>query len=154
VGGWGWVVSADGRVRILGRGKDAVHNHGGPPAYIGSAAFQIHNERDTPLRISVDDIEWLAGSGCPPPLEVKALEVKARPAFAELRRGDSDQHLSQSLTVPAKSKLDLEVGYASQEAYMVSCNRFATRVYFNIEGERIGAIAEHRVTRRTPVRRP
>jgi len=151
-GGWGGAVSADGRVRLLGRGEDAVHEHGGPPAHIGSAAFEIDNERDAPLRVSVDDIEWLVGSGCPPSPEVTALKVKAHPAFAELR--GSDQRPSQSLTVPAKSKLQLEVGYAWQEAYMVSCDRFATRVHFNVNGERISAIAEHRVTRRTALKRP
>lgn len=147
-GGSDWAVSADGRVRLLGHGENAVHDHGGPPAHIGSAGFEIHNDRDAPLRVSVRDIEWLVGSRCGP------LEVKAHPAFAELRRGSFDEKAGHSLTVPAKSKLDLEVGYAWQEAYMVYCDRFATRVYFDIGGERITAIAEHRVVRRTALRRP
>jgi hypothetical protein len=149
VGGSGWAVSTDGRVRILGRGVDAVHNHNGPPAHIGSAGFEIHNGRETPLRISVRDIEWLIGSGCQPPLQ-----IKAHPAFAELRRGSVKERAGQSVTVPAKSKLDVEVGYAWQEAYMVYCDRFATRVHFNVEDERIAAVAEHRVVRRTALRRP
>lgn len=148
-GGSGWAVSADGRVRIVGRGVDAVHDHGGPPARIGSAGFEIHNGRDTPLRVSVQDVEWLIGSSCQPPLQ-----VKAHPAFAEFRRGNVREAAGRSLTVPAKSKLDVEVGYAWQEAYLVSCDRFATRVHFNVEGERIAAVAEHRLVRRTALRRP
>ena len=64
-------------------------------------------------------------------------------------RPASNPHPSQSVTVAAKSKLELEVGYSPQEAYMVSCDRFATRVHFDVDGEPIVALAEHRVTRRT-----
>jgi hypothetical protein len=126
-----------------------VHDHGGPPARIGSAGFEIHNDRNSELRISVRDIEWLVGSGCRAPLE-----VKAHPVFAELRRGSFDEHAGKSLTVPANSKLKVEVGYAWQEAYMVHCDRFATRVHFDVAGEPLTAIAEHRVVRRTALRKP
>jgi hypothetical protein len=142
-------VSADGRVSILGRGEYAVHDHGGPPAHIGSASFEVHNQRERPLRVSVRDIEWLVGSGCNPPRA-----VAAHPALGELRLGRGGQGVGASVTVPTKSKVDIEVGYAWQEAYMTFCDRFATRVIFDVEGEAIPALAEHHVVRRTPLSRP
>jgi hypothetical protein len=149
LGGSTWVASADGRVRILGHGRSVVHDHGGPPAFVGSAGFEIDNQRAAAVQVSVRDIAWLVGSRCQPDAE-----VEAHPALGELRRANSTESAGASLLVPPRSRLVVEVGYAVQEAYMTSCERFATRVTFDVAGEALTAVAEHLVTRRTPLRRP
>ena len=51
------------------------------PTFIGSASFEIHNERDAAPRVSVNDIEWLVASGCPPSREIEAVQAPTRVQF-------------------------------------------------------------------------
>jgi len=142
-------VSGDGLVSLVGKGERAVHNHPGPPAHIGSAEFEVRNGRARPVVLSVKSIDWLVGRACAAP------SVEGHPAFAEIRRKGSvnAQGAVKTWTVPANTTVELEVGYALQEAYMNFCDVFVTRVHFDIDGEELSAAAEHEVVRRTPRRR-
>jgi hypothetical protein len=143
-----WSFTRDGAVRVLGRGVHAIHNHGGPPAWIASADFEIENTRSTPVRIGVSDIEFTATYGC----DDRKVE-KTQPKFAEIRLADQAGNRAQSLVVPARKKLSVEIGYAAQEVYLTFCETCQTRVTLDVAGEPLIFDVEHRVTRRTPLKR-
>jgi hypothetical protein len=125
------------RVVIAGQTSHHRHEHGGDAARIGSATFIAHNPHARPLRLDVRGIEYLRNSECNLPQEVEARPKPAAGTPTELAPGQSE----------------IVVRFATQAAYQVHCDRFATRVTFAVEGKRIAATAEHEVTRFEPLRR-
>jgi hypothetical protein len=122
---------------IAGETSSHRHEHGGDAARIGSATFIAHNPHARPLRLRVRSIEYLDDSQCNLPSEVRARPKPAPDNPTELAPGQSE----------------LVIGFAAQGAYQVHCDRFATRVTFEVEGKRIAATAEHEVMRFEPMRR-
>ncbi len=141
---WGVV---DG-VTIKGRGEYRSHLHGGPPASIGGATFEVENLREQAIRLTLKGTRWLRAYDCELPRQ-----EKARPKPAGLAFADETIDGVMTVVIPARSRRTVAIGHAVQEAYMVSCDRFATAARFSVEGESVEVIGEHRVIRRTPLRR-
>ncbi len=141
---WGVV---DG-VTIKGRGEYRSHMHGGPPAWIGGATFEVENLREQPIRLKLTGIRWLRAYDCELPRQ-----EKARPKPAGLGFADENIDGAMTIVIPARSRRTVSIGHEAQEAYMVSCDRFATAARFSVEGEVVEVIGEHRVIRRSPLRR-
>jgi hypothetical protein len=130
-------VEVDGKpVVIAGVTSRERHEHGGDAAKIGGADFVAHNPHARPLRLRVLGIEFLRDFECGLPNEVKA-RPKPTVVPKQLAPGQSE----------------IVVGFAAQDAYQAHCDRFATRVTFEVEGKTIAAAAEHEVMRFEPLRR-
>jgi hypothetical protein len=140
---WG-VVDA---VRIEGRGEYKSHVHGGEPARIGGASFEVSNGRDVPVELKLISTRWLVAYSCELPRE-----EHARPKPAGLAREDGLVDGAMSVTIPAGASEVVRVGHAAQSAYMTHCDRFATAASFEVDGVDLEVIAEHHVTRREPLR--
>lgn len=130
-------VVVDGkRVVIAGESDHHRHEHGGDAATIGTATFIAHNPHKRALRLRVRGIEFLEDSQCGLPSTVTARPKPTPDPPTTLPPGQSE----------------LVVGFAAQGAYQVHCDRFATRVTFEVEGKRIAATSEHEVMRFEPMR--
>lgn len=141
---WGVV---DG-VTIKGRGEYRAHTHGGPPAWIGGATFEVENLREQPITLTLTGTRWLRAYECELPRQ-----EKAQPKPAGLALVDENIDGAMTVVIPAHSRKTVSIGHELQEAYMVSCDRFATAARFSVEGEVVEVIGEHRVIRRSPLRR-
>lgn len=131
-------VEVDGApVVIAGRTSHHRHEHGGDAAHIGAARFTAHNPHARPLPLRVRTIEFLVDGQCGLPDKVRARPKPPVGAPTELAPGTHE----------------IVIGFAAQEAYQAHCDRFATRVTFEVEGKRIAATAEHEVMRFEPLRR-
>ena len=121
---------------IAGVTSHEQHMHGGDAAKIGSASFVVHNPHRRALRLRVRGIEYLQDFECNLPAEVRARPKPNDDANPkELRPGETE----------------IAIAFAAQDAYQAHCDRFATRVTFEVEGKRIVATAEHEVTRFDPI---
>jgi hypothetical protein len=130
------VVVGGKPIVIAGETSQHRHEHGGDAASIGGARFIAHNPHSRPLRLRVRGVEMLEDSQCGLPNEVKARPKPAPDAPTKLAPGQSE----------------LVIGFEPQGAYQVHCDRFATRVTFEVEGKRIAATVEHEVMRFEPMR--
>lgn len=130
------VVVAGKPVVIAGETSHHRHEHGGDSARIGAATFTAFNPHVRALRLRVRGIEFLGDSECGAPSEVKSRLKPTADAPTKLAPGESE----------------LVVGFAPQGAYQVHCDRFATRVTFEVEGKRLVATTEHEVMRFEPMR--
>ncbi|MCX4243487.1 hypothetical protein [Paraliomyxa miuraensis] len=140
---WGVV---DG-VRIQGRGLYESHTHGGEAARIAGARFEVVNERDAPVTMTVLATRWLTANSCELPREVRA---RPRPQGIAIEPDLIDG--SMSVEIPAGTTQTVDLGHEGQAAYMAWCDRFATAATFELDGKRVEVIAEHRVIRRQPLR--
>lgn len=145
-------VLAAGQVIIQGVTTFASHMHGGAPAQLGHARFQVENRGTQPLRLTVTDIEFLRGiHDCEHPPR----QVASHPRFGGLFVEASDPREStREIELKPGRTIQLSVGFASVPAYGVYCDRFAFRVHFQIGREKAAAISEARVIRREPLRQP
>ena len=134
-------------VQINGRGKRTSHTHGGDPAWIGEASFVVDNRRDEPLDLFLVATRWLVDASCEVPYRERA---QPRPAGIENEQGLIDG--TMTITIAAQTVQTIRIGHEVQPAYMASCDRFATAAVFELDGEAVEVIAEHRVTRRQPLR--
>jgi hypothetical protein len=141
-----WGVASG--VRIQGRGVHTSHTHGGAPAHIGGASFEVTNRRDTAVELELLGTRWLTAFSCELPREVRA---RPKPAGIAIEPDLIDGKMA--VRIPAKTTKTVELGHESQDAYMAWCDRFATAATFEIDGKRVEVIAEHRVVRREPLRR-
>ncbi len=141
---WGIV---DG-VRIEGRGEYASHSHGGEAARIGGATFEVANRRERPVELRIVGARWLTANSCELPRE-----ERARPKVAGLALEGAPLGGVYSVTIPAGEERTVRIGHVVQRAYMASCDRFATAALFEVDGAPVEVIGEHRVVRRTPLRR-
>lgn len=141
---WGVV---DG-VQIEGHGEYASHTHGGEAARIGGARFEVDNHRDTPVELVLVGARWLKANSCELPRE-----ERSRPKVAGLAIGDGLINGVRTVTIPAGTHRTVRIGHVVQRAYMASCDRFATAALFEVDGVPVEVIGEHRVVRRTPLRR-
>ncbi len=140
---WGVV---DG-VRIEGKGAYASHDHGGDPAKSYVARCEVENQRDEPVTLGLLGTRWLSDSSCGPPrkesarLEPAGIAIDPAPVSGK-----------ETVEIPAKSSHTVTLGHEARNAYNAHCNRFATAARFEVDGERVEVIAEHRVVRREPKR--
>lgn len=137
---------ADG-VRIQGHGLYRSHTHGGEPARIGGASFEVENRRDTPIELRLVGTRWLTAFSCELPREVRA---RPKPAGIAIEPDLVDGKMT--VRIPAETTKTVELGHEAQSAYMAWCDRFATAATFEIDGKELEVIAEHRVVRREPLR--
>jgi hypothetical protein len=128
-------VEVDGKpVVIAGLSDSHMHEHGGDAAKIGAASFVVHNPHARPLPLRVTAIEFLRDFSCALPNEVRT-QPKLATAPRALAPGESEIH----------------VAFAPQSAYQSHCDRFATRVTFDVAGRSIAATTEHDVSRFDPL---
>jgi hypothetical protein len=125
-------VQVDGKpVVIAGLSDSHMHEHGGDAAWIGAASFVVHNPHARPLPLRVTAIEFLRDSSCALPNEVGTRPKPSGKVPRAIAPGQSEIH----------------VAFARQSAYQSHCDRFATRVTFDVAGRSITATAEHEVSR-------
>ena len=141
---WGVVEG----VLIEGHGEYASHTHGGESARIGGARFEVENRRETPVELKLVGARWLRSYDCEIPRE-----ERSRPKVAGLAVGEGLIDGARTVMIPAGGHESVHIGYAVQRAYMSSCDRFATAALFEVDGVPVEVIGEHRVVRRTPLRR-
>lgn len=144
------VTSAQGRFEIHGLAGEARHLHGGPPAQLGHARFVFLNRGDAPRRVSVVDIEFLQNvKDCENPPS----KTVAHPKSGGILLEDGVQRESAAqVEVKANATVEATVGFAAVPAYYVYCDRFAFRVHFLIDGEKLAVIDEVTLTREEPLR--
>jgi hypothetical protein len=138
-------VSPRRHVVIRGEEQRRSHAHGGEPASVGSARFEIRHDGPGPLRVSVRRVEWLTSPTCD-----GAFVVRATPRASGLALDDGAP--AASVHVPPGTTT-VEVEFDAQSAYYAYCDRFAARVTFDVEGERVRATAEWLIARREPLSR-
>ena len=80
-------------------------------------------------------------------------EFSQRQGYITIAREDGVIDGMMALTIPAGASTTIEIGHEVQSAYMAYCDRFATAAVFAVDGAEVEVIAEHRVVRRTPLRR-
>lgn len=146
VAGSTWGVVGDVRIEGLERRKS--HTHGGPPARIGGAGFHVDNRGEAAVELELRRVRWLVAGQCELPRE-----ERATPKPAGIAREDGVIDGMMALTIPAGASTTIEIGHEVQSAYMAYCDRFATAAVFAVDGAEVEVIAEHRVIRRTPLRR-
>jgi hypothetical protein len=145
-------TTPDGTVIIRGLDGSAMHTHGGAPARLGGATFQVTNQSCRSRTIQAETVEHLYGRSC---TEAPA-QVRARPRSAGLLVDDGSQTESRpSVTVAPGADVAVSLGFSpSVQAYYTFCDRFAFRVRFRVDGDPLVVVAETIVTREEPLRSP
>lgn len=152
--GWTDATSSAASVRndfeIHGITGHARHMHGGPPAQIGDVRFTFANRSAKPRQVTVTDIEFLQGNkDCDHP----PAKVTAHPKSGGILLEDGVQReSSQNVTVKAGATVEASVGFTAMPAYYVYCDRFAVRVHFQVDGEKLVVVDEIAVVRVEPFR--
>lgn len=141
-----WAVGRRSDVVVGGVDGRASHTHGGEPAHIGRAVFEVWNRGARPVSVSVARLAWLTAASCDGPLS-----MRARPAVAGLTIEDGTTQTARVTIAPGRATLT--VWFAVQPAYYAYCDRFAARATFDVGGEAITSTAEQIVMRREPLRR-
>lgn len=143
-------TAAGGKFVIRGVTQHAIHTHGGAPAQIGHASFVFENRSDKPRRVSVIDIEFLRGNkNC----EHAPQTVVSHPKSGGILLADGKQRESApQVEVKAGATVNATVGFVAVPAYYVYCDRFALRIHFQVDGEKVAVIDEVNVTREEPLR--
>ncbi|MCA9659853.1 MAG: hypothetical protein KC486_16030, partial [Myxococcales bacterium] len=100
------------------------------------------------VELELRRVRWLVAGQCEIPRE-----ERATPKPAGIAREDGVIDGMMALTIPAGASTTIEIGHEVQSAYMAYCDRFATAAVFAVDGAEVEVIAEHRVVRRTPLRR-
>ena len=144
-------VATRSKFEIHGVTGQARHIHGGPPAQLGHASFVFANRGNQERRVSVIDIEFLQGSkDCDHPPS----KIVSHPKSGGILLSDGKQRQSSpEVTVKAGATVEATVGFTTVPAYYVYCDRFAFRVYFQVDGEKLAVIDEVNITRVEPLRR-
>jgi len=139
------------KFEIRGVTGQARHTHGGPPAQLGHASFVLVNRGDRARRVSVVDIEFLQGSkDCDQPPS----QIVSHPKSGGILLSDGKQRQSApEVEVKAGATVEAIVGFTAVPAYYVYCDRFAFRVYFLVDGEKLAVIDEVNITREEPLHR-
>jgi len=139
------------KLEIRGVSGTARHTHGGAPAQLGHARFVFANHDEKSHRVSVVDIEFLQGiRSC----DHSPNKVVSHPKSGGILLADGTQQESAArVEVKAGATVEATVGFASVPAYYVYCDRFAFRVHFQVDGEKIAVIDEINITRMEPLRR-
>ena len=126
---------------VTGLDSTARHTHGGPPALLSSARFQVEHAEDAPVELRVKGVEYLRGHSCDTP----PTEVVATPAVTDLRAADG-----APVEALAPGTSQVTVNFEPVEAYLSHCGRFAFRVTFVAGEQALVAVAETRVMRMSP----
>jgi hypothetical protein len=154
--GRGWTeattsaTAAQSKLEIRGVSGQARHLHAGAPAQLGHARFVFINHDEKSHRVSVTDIEFLHG--------IKSCEQPPSKVVSHLKSGgilllDGKQRESAPrVEVPAGATVEATVGFTSVPAYYVYCDRFAFRVHFQVDAEKIAVMSEVNITWVEPLR--
>ena len=127
----------DGKPIVLaGHTDHASHEHGGEAAKIGDATFAADNPLPHPVPLKVTKVEFLTDHSCALPWD-----VRAKPKVVDF---------DPKALPPGRS--EVTVSFAAQGAYQAHCDRFATRVTFDVDGHRAPVTVEHEVMRFEPLR--
>jgi hypothetical protein len=140
------------RLRITGLTSAVRHLHGGPPAKLGEATFEVQNRSAHPHRVRVSKVTHLRAHPCGNEPNEVINQLEASGIVVE-RQGNYQTSRPQ-ITVGAGQSATLHVGFSWVEAYQVFCDYFSFRVTFLIDDQvPLVATAVTEVTRVTP-RRP
>ncbi len=127
-----WGVA--GRVVIRGRTVRATHDHGGPPARIGLALFEVHNKQNEPMTLTLQRTQWLHGRATPLVPRGLTLDLAGRSP-------------RMSLSIPPGVH-DLLVLHEPLLGHARSVNESGTAATFELDGETVEVVAEHRISSR------
>ena len=143
-------TAVQSKLEIRGVSGQAMHTHGGAPAQLHHARFAFANHDEKSHWVSVVEIELLQGmKGCDHPPD----KVVSHPKSGGILLSDGIQRESAPrVEVKAGATVGATVGFTSVPAYYVYCDRFAFRVYFQVDGEKVAVIDEVNITRMEPMR--
>ncbi|MEL6346919.1 MAG: hypothetical protein AAFV53_27650 [Myxococcota bacterium] len=142
--------SEDSRLTVTGIDGHARHTHGGPPAAIGHARFQIQWRGEQPVRLTVTHVDFLIGHDCEHP----PATVSSSPKVGGLILAEGMVESAKAVTLTPNSDNQLTVGFPAVSAYYTHCDRFAFRVTFQADDLALTALAETNVMRVEPYDRP
>jgi len=145
------VFSADRNLRISGLTDPARHLHGGPPARLSQARFEIENHSSISRTVSLARAIFIRRHPCTD----AGFEVKSelKPSGIAVERRSRFEATQPRISVGAGETAALLVGFPAVEAYQVYCDYFSFEVTFLLDGkEPLTAEASTSVTRVTPLR--
>jgi hypothetical protein len=145
--------SADGNLRISGLTSEARHWHGGRPALLFDAKFQIENRSSAARSVSIERVVFVKRHPCGDPGSKVTSELKS--AGITVERAGNYERTRPRAQLRARETAVLRVGFPAVEAYQVWCDYFSFEVTFRLEGgEALTATARTDVRRVTPLRGP
>ncbi len=132
---------------VVGSVRRVSHAHGGAPAQVGDASFNVHNAGARAATLSVVSIALELGDSRRPtwtvrPTSLVGLECEA----CTIRRG-------LSVTIAGGARVRIEVSFQAVAVYATWYERFRLRARFRSGGRTIDAIVPLEVTRRQPIER-
>jgi hypothetical protein len=135
----------------------ARHTHGGPPAPLGHARFELTNEGSTPVAVRPTAALFVRTiKDCDEPPSEPVERLVPAGLFPEDDRWTESR---PALVVEPGETVRVIVGWPAVDAYYVYCDRFGFRVTFELEvaGAIVEArtvLAEIQVIRVEPLRDP
>ena len=144
--------SVDNSQCISGITSHVRHLHGGPPAWLRTARFEIENRSRSSRGISVARVIFVKSHPCGDAASDVKSEV--RPTGISIEH-QGELELAQSYVMLGAGQVAIvDVEFLAVEAYQFFCDYFAFEVAFELEGgEVLTATAESQVARVTPLRR-
>lgn len=113
------VATQVGKLSLRGGYNEYRHAHGGAPARVGLARFQVSNQDAKPQLLEILGIELLHGH-----CREQGYSSRMRLRIAEALVDDKPAKRWQELIVPAGSTSALSLGFQAVAAYQ-GCDRFA-----------------------------
>lgn len=144
-------LPAPAALRIVGLTDHAMHTHGGDPARVTVARFEIENTGDVAQEVTLDGVDFLSDHGVQP-CTGPATTFRKKLATRGVRLGGSAGDFASSVVVPFHAKSVVEVGFDPAEAYYSYCDTFGFRAHFRTGGGAVTAVANLKVSRVDPVR--
>jgi hypothetical protein len=141
-------------LQISGVPARVFHTHGGPGARVDHATFLVANDDGTAHRLTLDAVDLLADHGVAPCDGVattlaKTLATRGLHLDASAGEGGSE------ITIAPRTSSRVTVLFEPVEASYVSCDTYAIRARFAVDGKSLVAVAPLAVEREEPTpRRP
>jgi len=135
------ITTGDGLVTVRGVVTGRRHNHGGEPARLREAQFEVENRDSSARTIAIETIEFIQSHAPDARLEPIGLRI----------RDDYETPSSMLVEIPAGEEKEVHVSFGMVPAYQSFDDRFAFRVTFHVGDETVTAVARTKVTRVTPL---
>ncbi|MEZ4316337.1 MAG: hypothetical protein R3F61_02485 [Myxococcota bacterium] len=137
---------------VKGQTDHAIHTHGGAPAKLDSAPFEVVLAGTTPATLEVKRVEYLRAHSCDADAR---FEVAEEPVASRLDVQPSEPAAQGA--DPAGPSWEIQPGthlvrvaFSPVEAYYTHCDRFQLRVTFRSGEHTLTAISETLVSREEP----
>ncbi len=146
------VLSADGNLQITGLTDRVRHLHGGPPAWLSEARFEVENHSSVSRTVSVARADFIRRHPCADAGLERRTELK--PSGVVIERQGNFVAAPPRIIIGAGKTVLLNVAFPAVEAYQFYCDYFSFAVTFLLDGkEPLTAEATTSVTRVTPLKR-